>query len=415
MEARSVVVTGMGALTAIGLTLSDYWAGLRAGASGAGPITRFDASRFKTRFACELKGFDIGQHMNVKEARRMDPFSHYALVASDEAIADSGLDLEKTDRTRVGVVVGSGIGGLLTFQEEIGGYFMGDGTPRFSPFFIPKMIIDIAPGHISMKYGLHGPNYSCVAACATSSNCIIDAYLLIQNGLADVVICGGAEAAITEGGVGGFNAAKALSERNDSPETASRPFDLDRDGFVLGEGAGILVLEAYEHAARRGARMYAQLKGVGMSADAHHITAPHPEGLGAALVMQNVLKHAGLPPEAVDYINVHGTSTPLGDIAETKAIKQVFGDHAYKLNISSTKSMIGHLLGAAGAVEAIACILALQHQEIPPTINHFTDDPECDLNYTFNKAEKRAVNAAVSNTFGFGGHNTSLLFQKVES
>lgn len=410
-----VVVTGMGALTPLGLSVPAYWEGMKNGVSGAAPITRFDAEKFKTKFACELKGYKVEDYIPRKEARRMDPFSHYGMIASDEAIADSGLDFDKTDRNRVGVICGSGIGGLQTFQDEFLDFFKGDGTPRFNPFFIPKMIIDITAGHISMKYGLRGPNYACVSACATSSNCIIDAFLLIKQGMADVVIVGGSEAAVTASGIGGFNSSKALSERNDSPETASRPFDLDRDGFVLGEGSGMLVLETLEHAQNRGAKIYAELGGVGLSADAHHITAPHPEGIGAKLVMENVLKSAGKKPEDVDYVNVHGTSTPLGDIAETKAIKDVFGEHAYKLNISSTKSMTGHLLGAAGVIEAIATILAIQNDLVPPTINHFTDDPECDLNYTFNKAEARTVNVAVSNTFGFGGHNTSLLFNKLNA
>lgn len=409
-----VVITGMGALTPLGLSVSAYWEGLKNGVSGAAPITRFDAEKFKTRFACELKGFKVEEHIPRKEARRMDPFSHYGLVAADHAIADAGLDFDKIDRDRVGVICGAGIGGLLTFQDELHDFFNGDGTPRFNPFFIPKMIIDITSGHISIKYGLRGPNYACVSACATSSNCIIDAFLLLKQGLADVVIAGGSEAAVTATGVGGFNSAKALSERNDSPETASRPFDKDRDGFVLGEGSGMLVLETLEHAQKRGADIYAELGGVGLSADAHHITAPHPDGVGANKVMENVLKSAGRKPEDVDYINVHGTSTQLGDIAETKAIKSVFGAHAYKLNISSTKSMTGHLLGAAGVIEAIASILAIKYDIVPPTINHFADDPECDLNYTFNEAEARPVNVAVSNTFGFGGHNTSLLFNKLK-
>lgn len=344
----------------------------------------------------------------------MDPFCHYAVVSSDEAMKDSGIDLDKVDLSRFGVVLGSGIGGLLTFQEEVRDFYAGDGTPRFNPFFIPKMIIDIASGHVSIKYGLRGPNYSCVSACATSSNCIADAFLLIRDGFADLMLAGGSEAAVVEAGIGGFNAMKALSTRNDDPKTASRPFDLERDGFVLGEGAGVLLIEEYEHAVRRGAKIYAELSGVGMTADAHHITAPHPEGEGARGVMTQALETAGIDPSEVDYVNVHGTSTPLGDIAETKAIKMVFGDHAPKLNISSTKSMTGHLLGAAGAVEAIACVLAIHKGVIPPTINHFTDDPECDLNYTFNTAVHRDVNVALSNTFGFGGHNASMVFRKVE-
>jgi 3-oxoacyl-[acyl-carrier-protein] synthase II len=413
MKARRVVVTGLGALTPIGLTVSDYWNGLLNGVSGAGPITHFDASKFKTRFACELKGFDVGQYIPRQEARKMDPFSHYMVVAADEAVKDADLAFDTLDRDRIGVVLGSGIGGLYTFSEEIKGFAGGDGTPRFNPFFIPKMIIDIAPGHISIKYGLRGPNYSTVSACATSTNCLIDACMLIKNDLADIIISGGSEAAITEAGIGGFNALKALSERNDDPATASRPFDKDRDGFVLGEGAGAVILEEYEHAVRRGAKIYAEVKGFGLSADAHHITAPEPEGLGAMLVMRNTLRSAGLKAEDVDYINMHGTSTPLGDVAESLAIRKVFGAHADALNVSSTKSMTGHLLGAAGAVEAIATLLAVYHDTIPPTINHFTDDEACTLNYTFHKPVKRTIRTAISNTFGFGGHNASVLFSKV--
>jgi 3-oxoacyl-[acyl-carrier-protein] synthase II len=412
MAAKRVVITGLGALTPIGLTTDSYWEGLVQGKSGAGPITRFDASTFKTRFACELKGFDPADHFPKKEIRRMDPFSHYAMVVADQAIADAQLNFEQLDRTRIGVVLGAGIGGLLTFEEEVTAFATGDGTPRFNPFFIPKMIIDIAPGLISIKHGLHGPNYSCVSACATGSNCIIDAFLLIQSGLSDIIVAGGAEAAITVAGIGGFNAAKALSENNEEYATASRPFDLNRDGFVLGEGGAALIIEDYDHAIKRNARIYAELVGVGMSADAHHITAPHPEGYGARLVMANALKSANLKPEDIDYINVHGTSTPLGDIAETKAIKEVFGEHAYKLSVSSTKSMTGHLLGAAGAIEAVATILGIYHDLVPPTINHQTPDPECDLDYTFNQPKPRTLNYAISNTFGFGGHNTSLLFKK---
>ena len=413
MGKRRVVVTGIGAVTPLGNTAPDFWDGLIRGVSGADFITRFDAQKFKTRFACEVKNFDPHDYFDRKEARKMDSFCHYALVSADEAIADSEINLEKVDKTRFGVVMGSGIGGLNTFLEEIMAYARGDGTPRFNPFFIPKMIIDIAPGHISIKHGLKGPNYSCVSACATSSNSIVDAYYLIQNGLAELMLAGGSEAAINEAGIGGFNAMKALSERNEDPKTASRPFDIDRDGFVLGEGGGCLMLEEYEHALSRRAKIYAEIGGAGMTADAHHITAPAPDGEGAIRVMKNTLEEAGMKPENVDYINVHGTSTPLGDIAETIAIKNVFGDFAPKLNISSTKSMTGHLLGAAGVIEAIACIYAIKHGKIPPTINHFTDDPECDLNYTFNKAVDREVNVAISNTFGFGGHNTSLLFKKV--
>ncbi len=413
MKDRRVVVTGMGALTPIGLTVPDFWKGMLAGVSGAGPITKFDASKFKTRFACELKGFDVETYIDRKEARRMDAFSQYAVVAADEAIKDSGLELDKEDRERIGVIVGSGIGGLRTFEDEVMAYAKGDGTPRFNPFFIPKMIVDLAPGHISMRHDLRGPNYSCVSACASANNSVIDAYLLIRNGFIELALAGGSEAAITVAGMGGFSVMKAMSERNDDPATASRPFDKDRDGFVLGEGAGILILEEYEHAVARGARIYAELTGVGMSSDAYHLTAPHPEGRGVKSLMANLLKSSGKRAEEIDHINTHGTSTPLGDIAETKAIKAVFGEHAYKININSTKSMTGHLLGAAGAIEAVATILALYNNEVPPTINHFTDDPECDLNYTFNTPVKRTVNHAISNGFGFGGHNASLLFSKV--
>lgn len=413
MTKRRVVVTGLGALTPIGNNVSQYWEGLSNGVSGANMITRFDASKFKTQFACELKDFVVTDYIDRRDARRMDPFCQYSVVVSDEAMADAGLAEGGFDATRFGVILGSGIGGITTFQNEVRDFFAGDGTPRFNPFFIPKMIIDIAPGHVSIKYGLKGPNYSCVSACATSSNCIADAFVLIRDGYADLMLAGGSEAAVVEGGIGGFNAMKALSTRNDDPATASRPFDLDREGFVLGEGGGAMVLEEYEHAKARGAKIYAELAGIGLSADAHHITAPHPEGEGAAAVMTQCLDLAGIQLHEVDYVNVHGTSTPLGDIAETKAIKQVFGEHAAKLNISSTKSMTGHLLGAAGAIEAIASILSIHHGVIPPTINHFTDDPECDLNYTFNNAVKRDVNVALSNTFGFGGHNASLVFKKV--
>jgi 3-oxoacyl-[acyl-carrier-protein] synthase II len=414
MTSRRVVVTGLGALTPIGNDIQSYWQGLTSGLSGAAAITRFDASKFKTQFACEVKNFDVQNYMDRREARKMDPFCHYAIITADEAMKDAGFENGGFDSARFGVIMGSGIGGLLTFQEEVRDFYAGDGTPRFNPFFIPKMIIDIASGHISMKYGLRGPNYSCVSACATSTNCIADAFLLIRAGLADVMLAGGSEAAVVEAGIGGFNAMKALSTRNDDPATASRPFDVDRDGFVLGEGGGCIVLEDYEHAKARGARIYAELRGIGMTADAHHLTAPHPEGEGAAGVMTQCLHIAGLQPHEVDYINVHGTSTPLGDIAETQAIKRVFGDHAYKLNISSTKSMTGHLLGAAGAIEAIASILSIHHGVIPPTINHFTDDPACDLNYTFNTAQKRDVRVALSNTFGFGGHNASVVFSKID-
>ncbi|MBL7864339.1 MAG: beta-ketoacyl-ACP synthase II [Cyclobacteriaceae bacterium] len=414
MNLKRVVITGIGALTPIGNTLPEFWEGLKAGKSGAAPITRFDASLFKTRFACELKGFDPTKFMDRKESRKLDPSTQYALVASDEAIIHSGLDLNSLDPDRVGVIWGSGIGGLLTFQEEVKSFAKGDGTPRFNPFFIPKMIPDISAGHISIKYGFRGPNYAVVSACATSTHAIYDAYTHLRLGKADIFVTGGSEAAVCEAGVGGFNAMKALSERNDSPETASRPYDKDRDGFVLGEGAGALILEEYEHAKARGAKIYAEIVGGGMSADAYHITAPHPEGAGITKVMQHALTDAGLKPSDIDYINTHGTSTPLGDLGEVKAIQQVFGAHAGKINISSTKSMTGHLLGAAGAVEVIACLLAINEGIVPPTINHFTDDEGLDssLNLTFNKAQKRTVNIALSNTFGFGGHNASIIIKK---
>jgi len=414
MQARRVVVTGLGALTPLGLDVTSFWQSLVNGVSGADYIKGFDAEKFRTRFACELKGFQADNYIDRKEARKMDPFCQYSIVAADQAMADAGLNLESIDRTRFGVIMGSGIGGLQTFYQEVRDFALGDGTPRFNPFFIPKMIIDIAPGHISIKYGLRGPNYSSVSACATASNCIIDAFLLIKAGYADLMLCGGSEAAVNQAGIGGFNAMKALSERNDDPSTASRPFDKDRDGFVLGEGAGCLLIEDYDHAIKRGAKIYGELCGVGLSADAYHITAPHPSGEGASNVMRQAIADANLTPQDIQYINVHGTSTPLGDIAETNAIKNIFGEHAHQLNISSTKSMTGHLLGAAGAIEAIAAILATYHDTIPPTINHFTDDPECDLNYTFHQAAKRTVNYAISNTFGFGGHNTSLLFGKLK-
>jgi 3-oxoacyl-[acyl-carrier-protein] synthase II len=410
------VVTGLGALTPIGNNVGEYWQSLSNGVSGADHITRFDASKFRTRFAAELKGFDILQHMDRKEARKMDPYTHYALVTAEEAFLDSGLNLEKIDTDRAGVIWGSGIGGILTFFEEVAGYIRGDGTPRFNPFFIPKMIGDIAAGYISIKYGFRGPNYATVSACASSNNAIIDAFNYIRMGKADIFITGGSEAAINEAGVGGFNAMKALSERNDDPKTASRPFDVDRDGFLLGEGGAALILEDLEHALARGAKIYAEVAGGGMSADAYHITAPHPEGLGATNVMHAALLDAGMRPEEVDYVNVHGTSTPLGDISEIKAIQSVFGDYAYKMNISSTKSMTGHLLGAAGAAEAVATIMAMQHSLVPPTINHFNDDPLFDpkINLTFNKAQPRKIRAALSNTFGFGGHNTSVIFRAYE-
>jgi len=385
---------------------------LLSGTSGADYIRNFDAEKVRTRFACELKQCDPTQYIDKKEARKLDPFAQYAIATADQELADCGVDNAKVDLTRFGVIMGAGIGGLQTFYNEVRDFVLGDGTPRFNPYFIPKMIIDIAPGHISIKYGLKGPNYSCVSACATSTNCIIDAFYLIRNGVCDIMLSGGSEAAVNQAGIGGFNAMKALSERNDDPATASRPFDLDRDGFVLGEGGGCIVLEEYEHAVARGAKIYAELFGAGMSADAHHITAPHPDGDGARTVMLNAIADASISTDQIDYINVHGTSTPLGDIAETKAIKQVFGEHASKLNISSTKSMTGHLLGAAGVIEAIASILAIQNNIIPPTINHFTDDPDCDLNYTFTNPVQRDVRYALSNTFGFGGHNASLLFGK---
>jgi 3-oxoacyl-[acyl-carrier-protein] synthase II len=414
MELKRVVVTGLGALTPIGNTLSEYWDALLSGKSGAAPIKQFDASLFKTQFACEIKNFNVEDFMDRKEARKLDQFSQYALVSAAEAMADSALLESNPNCDRIGVIWGSGIGGLKTFQDESQNFFAGDGTPRFNPFFIPKMIADIAAGHISIKFGLRGPNYVTVSACASATNAIIDAYNLIRLGKADAFVTGGSEAAVNQMGMGGFNALKALSTRNDSPQTASRPFDLDRDGFVLGEGAGALILEEYEHAIKRGAKIYAEVIGGGMSGDAYHMTAPHPEGLGAKNTMIAALDDANIEPSAIDYVNVHGTSTPLGDVAEVKAIQTVFGDHAYNLNISSTKSMTGHLLGAAGAIEAIACIMAVKHDIVPPTINHFTDDPALDnkLNFTFNKAQKRIVNIALSNTFGFGGHNTSVIVKK---
>jgi len=416
MELKRVVITGLGALTPIGNNVSEYWQGLINGVSGAGMITRFDASKFKTRFACELKGFNVEDHFERKEARKMDPYTHYALVVVKEALADSGLDLDTVDKDRVGVIWGSGIGGLQTFQEECIAFARGDGTPRFNPFFIPKMIADIASGHISIIYGFRGPNYTTVSACASSTNALIDAFTYIRLGKAKVIVSGGSEAAITEAGVGGFNACKALSENNENYSTASRPFDATRDGFVLGEGAGCLILEEYEHAKARGAKIYAEVMGGGMSADAYHITAPHPEGIGARNVMKYALEDAGMTTEDIDYVNVHGTSTPLGDVQESRAIQAVFGAHAYKLNISSTKSMTGHLLGAAGAIESIATVLAVKNDIIPPTINFEHADPELDaaLNFTFNKAQSRIVQSAMSNTFGFGGHNTSAIFKKPE-
>lgn len=414
MNLKRVVVTGLGALTPIGNTTDEFWKGLITGVSGAAPITRFDASLFKTQFACEVKNLDLDQFMDRKEARKMDAFTQYAMITAEQAVLDSGLDLDSLDKSRSGVIWGSGIGGLRTFQEEVTDFAKGDGTPRFNPFFIPKMIADIAAGFISIKYGFRGPNFVTVSACASATNALIDAFNYIRLGKADIFISGGSEAAVTEAGIGGFNAMKALSQRNDSPETASRPFDKDRDGFVLGEGSGALILEELEHAKARGAKIYAEIVGGGMTADAYHITAPHPDGLGASNVMKITLEDAGLQPEAIDYINVHGTSTPLGDVGEIKAIQNIFGEHAYKMNISSTKSMTGHLLGAAGAVEAIASILAINNSLVPPTINHFTDDEAFDpgLNLTFNKAQEREINYALSNTFGFGGHNCSVIFKK---
>lgn len=416
MEPRRVVVTGLGALTPIGNTLSAYWEGLLAGTSGAAEITYFDPSLFKTQFACELKNFDPLDHLDRKEVRKYDRFAQYALVSVAEAIEDAELSIEKVDKDRVGVIWGAGIGGLETFQNEVLNFAASNENPRFNPFFIPKMIADIAPGLISIKYGFRGPNFATVSACASASNAMIDALNYIRLGYADVMITGGSEAAVTKAGIGGFNAMHALSKRNEDPKTASRPFDKDRDGFVLGEGAGALVLESYEHAIARGATIYAELAGGGLSADAHHMTAPHPEGLGAKKVMENCLNDAQLKPEEVDAINMHGTSTPLGDIAESNAIVAVFKEHAYKMNINSTKSMTGHLLGAAGAVEAIASIMAIKHDIVPPTINHQTPDENIDqkINFTFNTPQKRTVNVALSNTFGFGGHNACLVFKKIE-
>ena len=413
MQLKRVVVTGLGALTPIGNNVSQYWTNLLSGKSGAAPITQFDASNFKTQFACEVKNFNVTDHIDRKEARKQDPYTQYAVVATAQAMQDSKINLDTINLDRAGVIWGSGIGGIKTFYDEVSTFAKGDGTPRFNPFFIPKMISDIAAGIISIKYGFRGPNFTTVSACASSSNAIIDSFNYIRLGKADIIITGGSEASVNEAGVGGFNAIKALSTRNESPEKASRPFDKDRDGFVLGEGAGALILEEYEHAIKRGAKIYAEVVGGGLSADAHHITAPHPDGLGAKKVMQNALEDAKMKPYEIDYINVHGTSTPLGDISEVKAIKEVYGKHAYNLNISSTKSMTGHLLGAAGAVEAIASILALQKNTVPPTINNenFDDQLDAKLNFTLNKAEKRNVNAVMSNTFGFGGHNASIILK----
>ncbi|MFC5681933.1 beta-ketoacyl-ACP synthase II [Flavobacterium sp. MAHUQ-51] len=415
MVLRRVVVTGLGALTPIGNNIEEYWNGLINGVSGAAPITYFDASKFRTQFACELKNFNVEEFIDRKEARKMDRYAQYAMVSSEEAMKDANFDLDKIDKDRAGVIWGSGIGGLETFQIEVLNYAAGDGTPRFNPFFIPKMIGDIACGHISIKYGFRGPNFGTVSACASSTNAIIDAFNYIRLGHADVMVTGGSEAAVTIAGMGGFNAMHALSTRNDDPKTASRPMDKDRDGFVLGEGAGAIILEEYEHAVARGAKIYCEIGGGGMSADAHHITAPHPEGLGAKNVMLNCLRDAGLKPTDVDGVNMHGTSTPLGDMAESKAIEQVFGEHAYTMNLNSTKSMTGHLLGAAGAIETIAAILSIKHGIVPPTINHFTDDEHIDpkLNFTFNVAQKREMNVVMSNTFGFGGHNACVLVKKL--
>ncbi len=415
MQLRRVVVTGLGALTPLGNSLQAYWEGLLKGTSGAAPITNFDASKFKTQFACEVKGFDPTAYMDRKEARKMDPVSQFAVAAAEEAVRDAGLELKtEAERERAGVVLGSGIGGLLTFQEECINFAKGDGSPRFNPFFIPKMIADSSSGLISMRHGLRGPSYVTVSACASSNNALIDSFNYIRLGTVDLMVSGGSEASIHEAGVGGFNAMHAMSTRNDDPATASRPYDKDRDGFVLGEGSGIIVLEELEHAKARGAKIYCELVGGGMSSDAYHITAPHPEGLGAFLCMKHALQDAGMKPAEIDYINTHGTSTPIGDPQEVKAIQRLFGEDAYRLNISSSKSMTGHLLGAAGAVEAIATIMAVHQDMVPPTINHFTDDPEIDpkLNFTFNSAQQRTVNAAMSNTFGFGGHNTSVIFRK---
>jgi 3-oxoacyl-[acyl-carrier-protein] synthase II len=417
MQLRRVVVTGLGALTPLGNTLKDYWEGLVSGRSGAAPITRFDATKFKTRFACEVKGFDPESFFDRKEARKMDPFAQFALVCSDEAVNDSGLLSGAVDRDRIGVIWGSGIGGLKTFQDECIGYGKGDGTPRFNPFFIPKMIADSAAGLISMRHTLRGPSYVTVSACASGNNALIDAFNYIRLGTCTAVVAGGSEAAIYEAGVGGFNALHAMSVRNDDPATASRPYDKDRDGFVLGEGGAAVILEDLEHAKARGAKIYCEVLGGGMSSDAYHITAPHPEGLGAELCMRHAMREAGLGPSDIDYINTHGTSTPIGDPQEVKAIQRIFGEEAYRLNISATKSMTGHLLGGAGAIEGVAAIMAVMTDIVPPTINHFMDDPEIDpkLNFTFNTAQKRTVNAAMSNTFGFGGHNTAVIFRKYSS
>ena len=417
MSFKRVVITGLGAITPIGNDVSTYWKNLVAGVSGAAPITRFDPEKFRTKFACEIKGLDINDYIPRQEARKMDPFTQYAVIAADEAMKDAGFGEGTLDLDKAGVIWGSGIGGLKTFEDEVLNFAEGNKTPRFNPFFIPKMIADSASGVLSIRYGFRGPTFITVSACASATNALIDAYNYIRLGMMNVCISGGSEAAVTNAGVGGFNALKALSERNDSPETASRPYDKDRDGFVLGEGGACLILEEYEHAKARGAKIYAEMIGGGMSSDAYHITAPHPQGLGAYNVIKNVVENAGIRPEEVDYINTHGTSTPLGDPQEITAIEKFFGEHAFQMNISSTKSMTGHLLGGAGAIEAAACIMAIQDQIVPPTINHFTDDPEINpkLNLTFNKAQKRKVNIALSNTFGFGGHNASVIFKKFES
>lgn len=416
MELRRVVITGLGALTPLGNTVEELWTALINGVSGAAPITRFDASKFKTQFACELKNLDLSDYFDRKEIRKYDPYAQYAIIAAEQAVIDSGIDLEKVNKERIGVIWASGIGGLETFENEMVNWAHGDGTPRFNPFFIPKMIADIAAGHISIKYGFMGPNFATVSACASSANGMVDAFNYIRLGYADMFVTGGSEASITAGGVGGFNAMHAISTRNDDPKTASRPYDKDRDGFVLGEGGCSLIFEELEQAKARGAKIYAEIVGGGLSGDAYHMTSPHPEGKGAAIAMVNALKDAGIKPEEIDHINTHGTSTPLGDISEPKAIVNTFGEHAYKISINSTKSMTGHLLGAAGAIEAIATIMAIRHDIVPPTINHFTDDPEIDnkLDFTFNVAKKRTVNTALSNTFGFGGHNASIIFKKYQ-
>lgn len=415
MEMRRVVVTGLGSLTPIGNTVEEYWQGLVNGVSGAAPITHFDASQAKTQFACEVKGFDTNKFFDRKEGRKYDRFSQYGIVAAEQAVSDCNVDFEKINKERAGVIWASGIGGIVTFQEEITNFVKGDGSLRFSPYFIPKMIADICAGHISIKYDLRGPNFATVSACASSANAIADAFMYIKTGKADFMVCGGSEAAVSEVGIGGFSSMHAISQRNDSPETASRPFDKDRDGFVLGEGAGALILEEYEHAKARGAKIYAEICGAGLTADAYHMTAPHPEGRGALAAMREAMREAGLELEQIQHINTHGTSTPLGDVAEIKAIESLFGEHAKNININSTKSMTGHLLGAAGAIEAIATVLAIKNGVVPPTINHFTDDEALpDLNYTFNKAQKREIYGALSNTFGFGGHNACIAFKKYE-